>query len=407
MGRVINKTGVLLLAVFLLAATAIAKPAPEDQCPQPRVKVSNDLDYYAPQRASGAEHNYLAMNTAVGNSTISLNSGEIRFFSAFTAAVPVGEVDYHLSVGSRPNGQGVMVSIKLVDNNNRVVLNRTEAVAVSDWPENINTHAQQIAKELSPLINDIRKHQIHIRSTSMAAISSKFEPEKPSYTVQPEDSQKIRFVLKDCDDAVLPNRTVNLELDGPGRINQTSVTVDAEGRGEFVYMAPRDVGTAKVILAHQYEDVAGNDNRFSVDAVDIIISGKLWLLVDHKSKSAEIIVIGEHNGPLEMGWDSENTRGGIFSAFSSDEDEELWSSSFIGFIEMKVDHVSGGVWKVSHDWFSGEAKITKRKEGGFEIEILWPLEGGGIMPVHGIITQKKPQGFDDARRRYLAVKRSR
>lgn len=397
----------LLIVLFLFASLATVAMAQEGECPQPRVEVANDIDYYNMPSGGEAGHNHLSMNTAVGNSIIALNSGDIRFFSAFTLAVPLEEVDYHLSVGSSPSNQGVLVAIKLVDNNNRVVLNRTKTVDDPGWPENVNAIAQQIANEVSPIIDNIKDHQILIRSTTEAAISSKFDPEKRNYTVMPEKKQKVSFILKDCDDATLPIRDVILELEGPGKIDKTSLTVDTDGKGEFTYTAPKENAKAKVILVHKYEDVAGNDNRISVDAVDFNTSGKLWLLIDHISKRAEIIVVGEHLGPLEMMWDNGNTRGGIIAAFSDDEDEEIWSSFFVGFIDMKVDQAGEGVWNISRDWFAGETKITSREQGGFEIEIQWPLDNGGILPVRGIITYNKPAGFDAARKRFLAAKRNR
>ena len=144
-----------------------------------------------------------------------------------------------------------------------------------------------------------------------------------------------------------------------------------------------------------------------VIAIDINTSGKLWLLIDHISDRAEVIVVGEHIGPLEMMWSNENTRGGIIAALSNDEDDEFWSSYFVGFIDMKVDKAGEGVWNISDDWFPGETKITSREQGGFEIEILWSLEGGGVFPVRGVITYNKPAGFDTARKRFLAAKRNR
>jgi len=407
MKKDIKQARILLLVLFLFALLSTVAVAQEGDCPQPRVEVANDIDYYNMPRSGEAGHNHLSMNTAVGNSIITLNSGDIRFFSAFTIAVPLGEVDYHLSVGSSPINQGVLVSIKLVDNNNRVVLNLKKTVDDPDWPEKVNAIAQQIANEVSPIIDDIKAHQILIRSTTEAAISSKFEQEKHHYTVMPEEKQKVSFILKDCDDATLPIRDVILELEGPGKIDKSSLTVDADGKGEFNYTAPKENAKAKVILVHKYEDVAGNDNRISVDAVNINTAGKLWLLIDHISKVAEIIVIGEHIGPLEMMWENGNTRGGIIAAFRSDENDELWSSSFVDFIDMKVEQAGEGVWNISRDWFAGETKITSREQGGFEIEIQWPLERGGVFPVRGTITYNKPAGFDAARKRFLAAKRNR
>ena len=189
----------------------------QDNCPQPRVKVANDMDYYSMQQSSETEHNILSLNTAVANSIIAQNANDIRFFSSFTAAIPVGEVDYHLTVGSDPSNAGVQVLIKIVDNNNRVVLINQNMVNDALWVENINDIAYGIANEVSPLINKIKDHQHLIRNTSKAAISSKFELEKRSYVVKVKEKKRITFVLKDCDDVVLPFRTVILELEGKGK----------------------------------------------------------------------------------------------------------------------------------------------------------------------------------------------
>lgn len=392
---------IALLMQFLVGFDMIA----QDNCPQPRVKVANDMDYYNQQQRNDAEHNLLALNTAVANSIIAQNANNIRFFSAFTAAVPVGEVDYNLTVGSDPRNLGVQVLINLVDNNNRVVLRNQNMVNDSLWVENINDIAHGIAKEVTPLINKIKDHQHLIRNTSMAAISSKFELEKRSYVVKLKEKKRITFVLKDCDDVVLPFRTVIIELEGKGVIDRTTCTVDENGKGEFVYTAPENNEQAIVTLAHKYEDVAGNDNRFSVDAIKFNTTGKLWLLVNHVTDRAEIYIVGEHIGKLEMNWNSDNTRGGSLAYFSNDEDKELWSSYLVGMIEMTVSSAGDNIWTVSNSWFPESTKINTRQKGGYEIKILWPMEDGSSFPVHGTITFEKPEYFDQARKKYLAAKR--
>ena len=377
----------------------------QDNCPQPRVKVANDMDYYSMQQSSETEHNILSLNTAVANSIIAQNANDIRFFSSFTAAIPVGEVDYHLTVGSDPSNAGVQVLIKIVDNNNRVVLINQNMVNDALWVENINDIAYGIANEVSPLINKIKDHQHLIRNTSKAAISSKFELEKRSYVVKVKEKKRITFVLKDCDDVVLPFRTVILELEGKGKIDKTTCTVDENGTGEFVYTAPENNEQATVTLAHKYEDVAGNDNRFSVDAIKFNTSGKLWLLVNHVTDRAEIYVVGEHIGELEMNWDSDNTRGGIIAAFNNDVDKEMWSTYLVGYFEMTVKQTGDNIWSVSNSWLPESTKIKTMQKGGYEIEILWPVEDGSSFPVHGTITFEKPELFDQARKKYLAAKR--
>jgi len=371
----------------------------------PRVKVSNDMDYYDSEQLSGNEHNILALNTAVANSIISQNAKDISFFSSFTAAVPVGEMDYYLTVESDPGASEVLISVKMLDNNNRIVLNAQNAIHDSIWVENTNSISQIISRKVSPLIDAIKDHQQRIRKTSMAAISSKFELEKRSYHVEVNETQRIAFKLNDCDGEVLPGRTIVLELEGKGSIDKTTCTVDENGMGEFIYSAPGDNEQATVTLAHRYEDVAGNDNRFSVDAVTINISGKLWLLVNHVTERAEIYIVGEHIGEFEANWNSENTRGGSIAAFSDDAEQEIWSSSLVGFIEMTVVPLGEDQWTASDSWFPGPVKITKRKKGGYDIEILWPMEDGTTLPVKGTITYKKPEFFDQARKKYLAAKR--
>ena len=377
----------------------------QDNCPQPRVKVANDMDYYNMQQSSETEHNILSLNTAVANSIIAQNANDIRFFSSFTAAIPVGEVDYHLTVGSDLSNAGVQVLIKIVDNNSRVVLINQNMVNDALWVENINDIAYGIANEVSPLINKIKDHQHLIRNTSKAAISSKFELEKRSYVVKVKEKKRITFVLKDCDDVVLPFRTVILELEGKGKIDKTTCTVDENGTGEFVYTAPENNEQATVTLAHKYEDVAGNDNRFSVDAIKFNTSGKLWLLVNHVTDRAEIYVVGEHIGELEMNWDSDNTRGGIIAAFNNDVDKEMWSTYLVGYFEMTVKQTGDNIWSVSNSWLPESTKIKTMQKGGYEIEILWPVEDGSSFPVHGTITFEKPELFDQARKKFLAAKR--
>lgn len=393
------------LIALLLQASLELDVIAQDQCPQPSVKVANDMDYYNQQQRSDTEHNHLALKTAIANSIIAQNANDIRFFSSFTAAVPVGEVDYYLTVGSDPTNSGVQVLIKLVDNNNRVVLRNQNIVNDALWVENTNDIAHGIAKEVTPLINKIKDHQHLIRNTSKAAISSKFELEKRSYAVKVKEKKSVSFVLKDCDEVILPFRTVILELKGKGEIDRTTCTVDENGKGEFVYTAPEDNGQTTVTLAHRYEDVAGNDNRFSVDAVNFNTIGKLWLLVNHITDRAEIYVVGEHIGELEMNWNSDNTRGGIIAAFSNDVDKEMWSSYLVGFIEMTVKQTGDNIWSVSNSWLPESTKINTMQEGGYEIEILWPMEDGGSFPVRGTITFEKPDLFDQARKKYLAAKR--
>ena len=388
-----------IIALLLLASIGLDIIA-QDKCPKPRVKVTNDIAYF--RQKTLAEDIKLNLNNAVANSIIAQNKNDIDFSSL---AVPGGEIDYSLTLGNDSINHGVQVWINIVDNNKRLVLNFQSKAYDSVNPENLNSIAQAIAKEISPLINKIKDHQYLIRNTSKAAISSKFELEKRSYAVKVNQKKRITFILKDCDDVVLPGRTVILELEGSGKIDKTTCTVDENGRGEFTYSSPDKNEIATVTLAHKYEDVAGNDNRFSVDAIKFNTTGKLWLLVNHITKGAEIYIVGEHIGELEMDWNDENTRGGSIAAFSADPDEEIWSSSLVGFIEMTVIAAGDDVWRVSNSWFPGPAKIISRKQGGYSIEILWPMEDGTSMPVRGTITYEKPELFDQARIKYLAAKR--
>jgi len=388
-----------LLAFLLLASIGLDIHA-QDNCPKPRVKVTNDNAYF--RQKTFAEDIILNLNNTVANSIIAQNRNDIDFYSI---TVPGGEMDYFLTLGNDFINDGLQVWIKIVDNNKRLVLHFQSEAYDSVNTENLNGIAQAIAKEISPLINKIKDHQYLIRNTSQAAISSKFDLEKRSYAVKVNQKKRITFILKDCDGVVLPGRTVILELEGSGKINKTTCTVDENGRGEFTYSAPENNGTATVTLAHKYEDVAGNDNRFSVDAIKFNTTGKLWFLVNHMTKGAEIIIVGEHNGELEMDWNADNTRGGIIAAFSADPDEEIWSTSLVGFFEMTVTAAGDDVWTVSNTWFPGSAKITSRQQGGYNIEILWPIEDGTSMPVIGTITNEKPELFDQARKKYLAAKR--
>jgi len=392
------------LIVLLLQASIGLDVIAQDKCPQPRVKVGNDMDYYNPQQRSNTEHDLLSLNTAVANNIIAQNANDIRFFSAFTAAIPVGDVDYFLYVGSSPTDSGAQVLIKLVDNKNRVVLNSTEAVNDSLWTENTIDIALAIASEVSPLIDKIKDHQHRIRNTTQAAISSKFEIEQRSYHVKLKEGKRVTFILKDCDGIVLPQRVVLLELEGKGKIDRRTCTVDENGIGEFVYTAPENNEHAKVILSHKYEDVAGNENIVSVDAVDFNTSGKLWLLVNHDTERAEVYIVGEHIGELEMNWNSDNTRGGIIAAISADVDKEISSTYLIGYIEMTVTPAGDNLWTASNIWL-GPTKIKTRQKGGYEIEILWTMKDGTSLPVHGTITFKKPELFNQVRKKYLAAKR--
>lgn len=388
-----------LIALLLLVFIGLDIHA-QDLCPKPRVKVTNDIAYF--RQNTIEEDIKLNLNNAVANSIIAQNKSDIDFSSLTNAG---GEVDYFLSLGNDSINKGVQVLIRIIDNNNRLVLSFQSKAYDSLNPENLNSIAQAIAREISPLIHRIKDHQYLVRNTSEAAISSKFELEKRSYSVKVNEKQRITFVLKDCDDIVLPGRTIKLELEGGGKIDKTTCTVDENGRGEFIYSSPDKNETATVTLAHPYEDVAGNDNRISVDAVKFNTTGKLWLLVNHVTTGAEIYIVGEHIGDLEMDWNGENTRGGSIAAFSADPDEELWSYSLVGFIEMTVTAAGDDVWTVSNSWFPGPAKILSRQQGGYAIEIQWPMEDGTSLPVRGTITYAKPKLFDQARKKYLAVKR--
>jgi hypothetical protein len=392
------------MRAFLIALCLLAFIGPginaQDPCPKPRILITNDISYYN-QKSIEEDLIINLLNTAA-NSIIAQNRNDIAFSSL---QVPGGEVDYFLTLGNDFNEDGLQVLIKMVDNNKRLVLNsRSKAYDVLNT-ENLNSIAHAIAKEISPLINRIKEHQYLIRNTTKAAISSKYALEKRSYSVKVNEKKRITFILKDCDDVVLPGRTIILELEGDGKIDKKTCTVDENGRGEFIYTSPENNGKATVTLAHPYEDVAGNDNRFSVDAVKFNTTGKLWLLVNHISKGAEIYIVGEHIGELEMDWNNENTRGGGIAAFSADPDEEIWSSSLVGFIDWTVTASGEDVWTVSNSWFPGPAKIRSRQQGGYAIEILWPNEDGTSMPVRGTITFEKPELFDQARKKYLAAKR--
>ncbi len=402
------KTIIKAFLIVLLLQIALASEAmAQDECPQPRVIVANDMDYFDSKKRSEIEHHKLALNTAVGNRIIAQNARDIRFFSAFTAAVPIGDMDYFLSVGSEPKSRAVLVAIKMVDNNQRLVLNFQSLVNDSLWAENTNDIANLISNKLSPLIHKIKDHQHLIRNTSTAAIYSKFDLEKRSYVLKVNEKKRINFVLKDCDDFILSGRRVILELDGGGKIDRTTCTLDENGLGEFTYTASEDNEQATVTLIHEYEDVAGNDNQVSLDAIKFNSTGKLWLLVNHISKTAEIYIVGEHIGELEMIWNDENTRGGSFACFSDGDDDETWSSYSVDFIEMTITPAGDNVWTAFDTWFPGPTKIKAIKGGAYEIEILWPIEDGTSMPVRGTISSEKPELFNQARRKYLTAKRGR
>ena len=212
--------------IVLLLLTVYPVLTGQDACPQPRVKVANDLDYYDTQSRTDEAHLLLSINTAVANSIMGRNARDIRFFSAFSAAVPIDEVDYHMSVGSHPVTSGVTVMIKMVDNNNRMVISHQRTIQDDLWHEHLNSIADALSNEVSPLINKIKAHQHKIRNNTLAAISSKFHLDRRSFTLEPEEEKKVSFVLKDCDDVLLPDRTVALELEGEGEIDKTSCTVD-------------------------------------------------------------------------------------------------------------------------------------------------------------------------------------
>ena len=388
-----------IIALFLFVSFGSDIRA-QDPCPKPRVLVTNDISYYDQQPIE--EDIRLNLINGVANSIIAQNRNDIDFISLLAPGV---DIDYSLTLGYESVNDGIQVLIRIVDNNKRLVLSHNSSTYVIEDLENLTGIAHEAAREIFPLIHRIKDHQHLIRNTTLAAISSKYELEKRSYSVKVNERKKVPFILKDCDDVVLPGRTITLELEGSGKINKTTCTVDENGRGEFIYTAPDKNGKASVTLAHAYEDVAGNDNRISVDAVKFNTTGKLWLLVNHISKGAEIYIVGEHIGELEMDWNDENTRGGSIAAFSADPDEEIWSSSLVGFIEMTVTAAGEDVWTVSNSWFPGPAKITSRQQGGYFLEILWPMEDGTSMPVRGTITYEKPDLFDLARKKYLAAKR--
>ena len=387
------------IALLLLASFALNVNA-QDNCPKPRVRVTTDIGYY--EQLPFAEHLILSLINAVSNNIIAQNKDDIDFSSL---AVPGVDIDYSLTLVSAFNNDDVQVLVKIVDNNNRLVLNFQSEAYNSVSTENLNNIALEIARDISPLISRIKDHQYLIRNTSKAAISSKFELDKLSHVVKVNQKKRINFILKDCDGVVLPGRTVILIHEGSGKIDKTTCTVDENGRGEFTYSSPDRNGTATVSLLHRYEDVAGNDNQLSDITIKFNTTGKLWLLVNHVTERAEIYIVGEHIGELEMKWDSDNTRGGTIAAFSNDVDKELWSSSIIELIEMKVTPAGEDLWKASGTWWPGSTTIKTRQQGGYEIKILWPTDDGTSIPVSGTITFEKPKLFDQIRRKYIAATR--
>ncbi len=396
----------LLLIVGGRPGPAFAEP----ECPAPRVLVVSALDASG-NLADGSpidpqRHRFFALANAVENEIIANNRADIRFFSTFSSSVAITDVDYELTVEADSTEGGVRVSLGLVDQNARTVLRRSEGVGGTDWVLHSIDLAQQVAATVTPMIRPIREHQRRMRATTSEAIHAGFSLQAREIPVELRESKEVSFVLQDCDGEPLPSRGVALQLEGPGRLKPHRVTTDERGRARFTYTAPDENARATVVLAHRYEDAAGNDGIVATDAVVFRTSGKLWLLIDHRSRGAEIIVVAEHNGSLESHWDQDNTRGGFVVASTSDPDEELWSSSVVGFLEMQVVRQREGRWATVGEWFPAPATITTAERGGYAVDIAWPIEGGGTVPVHGTITYRKPAGFDAARQKFLRAKRA-
>lgn len=394
-----QKMKTIFYTVLLILASVFNGSA-QDDCPQPRVKVINLIKL---EQTSLTERLHNTLGASVTSYIINQNRRDIQFFDSF---VSESDVDYFLTINHDSKNTNVQILIKLTDRNNRVVLDFQSSIYDLIDNVEIDSLGESIAEKVSPLIDNINDHQHKIRNTSKAAIQAKFELEKLSYVVNVNENRRITFVLMDCDNVILPDRTVNLLLDGKGEIDKTTCAVDENGRGEFTYTAPKiNNEQATVYLIHKYETASGRDNNEASQGVKIRTTGKMWLLVNHVTERAEIYIVGEHIGELEMKWDSENTRGGLAAAFSADDDKELWSSSVIELLEMTVTPTGEDVWKATSTWWPGTTTIKATKEDGFEINILWPGDDGTSIQVRGTITFEKPELFDQVRRKYLAAKR--
>lgn len=390
----------IIFYTVLLILASVFNGFAQDNCRPPVVKVTNHIKF---DPISFTESLQIGLASTVYSYIESIDRRNIRFCEAFCSD---SDVDYFLTIGHESQNTSTQILIKLTDRNNRVVLNfRSNTYDLQDNTE-INNIAESIGQKVTPLIDKIKDHEHKIRNTSKASIQAKFEPEKLSYIVKVNEKKRITFVLMDCDNVILPDRSVNLLLEGKGEIDKTTCTVDENGRGEFTYTAPNDNNEqATVYLIHKYETASGRDNNEASQPVKIRTTGKLWLLVNHVTEQAEIYIVGEHIGDLEMKWDSENTRGGLAAAFSADDDKELWSSSVIELLEMKVTPKGEDVWKATNTWWPGTTTIKSNKEFGYEINILWPVDDGTPFPVRGTISYEKPELFDQVRRKYLAAKR--
>jgi hypothetical protein len=266
----------LALATALTVAWPAAGPlrAQEgDTCPAPKVEVRNRVsgERYRPagglgfEPGSPGEEMLAGVHEAVINELIEANRDDVRFFEGFGAGSP--DVDFVLTADGvttgdpvAPGGWLLTSTLGLADVKGRAVRpNSSVDYTAADLPAERAGIVDRIADPFRPMLRLIREHQVRIREREGGAIyaTAALRPERAE--VAQEEELTLTLELYDCGPGSrvpLADREVRLEHSGVGRLDRTTVTTDAGGTAEVVFVS-REPGTAEVVAVWPYENTEG------------------------------------------------------------------------------------------------------------------------------------------------------
>lgn len=250
------------------AGLALLLPAPaasQDDCPAPRVLVRT-LAAGQPVRPFGVfpgsqdattltlagVHDW-ALNRVIG-----ANAGEVRFFEQAGPSPP--DADFVLTAdGRRLADTRFRSTLTLTDNRGRTVGAPGSVEYTADEAGRAEPLADALAGGLDPMLPVIREHQRRIREEEGSAIYAFLRIEPGNETIDVDEELTLRLELVDCDEGnpPLPERSVELILEGPGELDRAAVTTDGEGRGEVVFSSEHG-GTAEVFPRWEYVNTSGD-----------------------------------------------------------------------------------------------------------------------------------------------------
>ncbi len=392
----------LLLAAALVALTAPATSLAES-CPAPSV--------FIPSYGTEAWLETLALN-GVSNA----NAAGVRFLSSLHPAIAERSLrgdEYLLSAQqSAPDAELRGVALTLTDPRGRPVAHASASADPTGRDPGDLDHelAAEVTAALTPMRELIRVHQRAIRSSEPnVAIYASFHAAPTALVLAVEQRGALRFELRDCDDFVLAERTVQVDLRGVGDVDRRWVESDAAGAGAITYVSDRS-GDATIYLIYPFERPEGVTALADGDTlVPVTVGGDV--VVEHTEAGAGVVAHGrshscdglggDWSGTSSLTFDLPEVRGtlhgsGQFTFPAAPEPgartAASWAMSgtlilpdvggavdFVGNWSFEaVLHERDGTWLLGSEGgtVSGSVVATIPDVGRITIPMAWPIEHG-------------------------------